>query len=57
MLRIFDKYYEELKNGFVVFKKELAEEILERMLSGKSVEEFTVELAKCLIGKECKLLS
>jgi hypothetical protein len=57
MLRIFDKYYEELKNGFIVFKKELAEEILERVLSGKSVEEFTVELAKCLIGKECKLLS
>jgi len=26
MLRIFDKYYEELENGFIVFKKELAKD-------------------------------
>jgi hypothetical protein len=55
MLRIFDKYYEELENGFIVFKKELAKEILERMLSGRSIEEFTVELYKCLTGKSCEL--
>jgi hypothetical protein len=55
MLRIFDKYYEELENGFIVFKKELAKEILERVLSGRSVEEFTVELGNCLTGKTCKL--
>jgi hypothetical protein len=55
MLRIFDKYYEELENGFIVFKKELAKEILERVLSGRSVEEFTVELDNCLTGKICKL--
>jgi len=55
MLRIFDKYYEELKNGFIVFKKELAKEILGRVLSGISVEEFTVELGECLTGGACKL--
>jgi len=55
MLRIFDKYYEELENGFIVFKKELAKEILERVLSGRGVEEFIVELDKCLTGKTCKL--
>jgi hypothetical protein len=55
MLRIFDKYYEELENGFIVFKKELAKEILERLLSDRNAGEFAVELAKCLTGEACRL--
>jgi len=56
MLKIFDKYYEELDNGFIVFKKELAEEILKRLPSIQELKRFTEELANCLRGNECKPL-
>jgi hypothetical protein len=56
MLKIFDKYYEEFDNGFIVFKKELAEEILKRLPSIQELEKFVEELANCLRGKECTLL-
>jgi hypothetical protein len=55
VLRIFDKYYEELENGFIVFKKELAKEILRRISSGEDVSEFIEGLDKCLKGQQCKI--
>jgi len=55
VLRIFDMYYEELDNGFIVFKKELAKEILRGISLGQGVREFTEHLAKCLQGRECVL--
>jgi len=55
VLRIFDMYYEELNNGFIVFKKELAREILRRISSRQDVREFTEQLARCLQGEECTL--
>jgi len=55
LLEIFDKYYEELDNGFIVFKKELAKEILKRISPVQYAREFTEKLAKCLRGKECEL--
>jgi hypothetical protein len=57
MLKTFDKYYEELDNGFIVFKKILAEEILKRLPSIPEVEKFVEELANCLRGNECNLFS
>jgi GTP1/Obg family GTP-binding protein len=56
MLKIFDKYYEELDNSFIVFKKELAEEILKRLPSIQELEGFIEELANCLRGEKCMLL-
>jgi hypothetical protein len=57
ILNIFDKYYEELENGFIVFKKKLAEEVLNRMLRGEDVSRFTEKLAECFVGKKCELTS
>jgi hypothetical protein len=57
ILNIFDKYYEELENGFIVFKKELAEEVLNRVLRGEDVSRFAGKLAKCLVGEKCELVS
>ncbi len=57
ILNIFDKYYEELENGFIVFKKELAEEVLNKVLRGEDVGRFAKELAKCLVGEKCELAS
>ncbi len=56
MLRTFDKYYEELENGFIVFKEELAKEIVRRISSGEDIGNFVNELTRCLRGVEsCNL--
>jgi hypothetical protein len=45
-------YYEELDNGFIVFKKELAKEILERILLDQDIGEFIERLVRALRGEQ-----
>lgn len=52
MLSFFDMYYEELDNGFIVFKKELAKEILERILLDQDIGEFIERLVRALRGEQ-----
>jgi hypothetical protein len=52
VLQTFDLYYEELDNGFIVFKKELAKEILDRVILGQDVSSFVEDLASCLRGEK-----
>jgi hypothetical protein len=52
ILQTFDLYYEELDNGFIVFKKELAKAILDRVILGQDVRSFVEDLAICLRGEK-----